>query len=76
MTDVFESSKTARDKMLRLVSESMEVRMQTVETLLQLQSTMKAIQQLRAGPWPGRQADMQIDSFPDPMIRAESLHSF
>ncbi|GAB3479182.1 hypothetical protein GCM10011496_18610 [Polaromonas eurypsychrophila] len=57
MNDVSESSEQARDQMLRLISESMEVRMQSLEELRRLQSTMKAIQQLRAGSWPGRYAD-------------------
>ena len=52
-----DSSKQARDRLLRLISESMEARMQNLETLQRLQSTMKAIQQLRARSRPGRLAD-------------------
>ena len=55
--DVSESSKQARDQMLQLMSESMEARMQGYEALLQLQATVEAIHQLRAGPWPGHHAD-------------------
>ena len=51
-----DSSKQARDRLLRLISESMEARMQNLEALQQLQSTMKAIQQLRARSRPGRHA--------------------
>ena len=63
MTDVSEASKKARDQMLTLISESMEVRMQSLEALCQLVSTMKAIKQLRADPWPGRDADKLDEQF-------------
>ena len=76
MTDVSKSSKLAREQLLNLISESMEAGMRGFEALLQLQSTMESIQQLRAGLWPGGHADMRDDSFPDRMITAESLHSF
>ena len=56
-TDVPESSILARDQLLHLISESMEARMHSFEALLQLQSTMKAIQQLRADSWPGCYGD-------------------
>ena len=52
-----DSSKQARDRLLRLMSESMEARMQNLETLQRLQSTLQAIQQLRARSRPGRLAD-------------------
>lgn len=67
MTDVSEASKKARDQMFTLMSESMEVRMQSLEGLRRLESTMKAIQQLRTGSWPGRDAaklDKQFHSIP------------
>ena len=51
-----ESSKQARDQMFHLISESMEARMQNIEELRRLRSTMKAIQQLRTSNWPGRHA--------------------
>ena len=57
MTDVSESSKQAREQMFHLISESMEARMQSIEGLRRLQSTMKMIQQQRAGSWPGRHGD-------------------
>ena len=56
-TDMSDSSKQARDHLLRLISESMEARMQNLEALQRLQSTMKAIQQLSARSRPGRLAD-------------------
>lgn len=49
--------------MLRLISESMEARMQSLEALRRLQSTMKAIQQLRTGSWSGRHADKLDEQF-------------
>ena len=52
-----DSSKQARDRLLRLISESMEARMQNLETLQRLQSTLQAIQQLRARSRPGPHAD-------------------
>lgn len=52
-----DSSKQDRDRMLLLISELMETRMQSAEALLQLQSTMKEIQQLRAGSWLVRHTD-------------------
>lgn len=58
-----DSSKQARDRMLRLISESMEARLQSLEALRRLQSTMKAIQQLRTGSWPGRHADKLDEQF-------------
>ena len=67
MTDVSEASKKAREQMFTLMSESMEVRMHSLEGLRQLKSTMKAIQQLRTGSWPGRDAarlDKQFHSVP------------
>ena len=51
-----ESSKQVRDRMLHLISESMEARMQSLEALRRLQSTMKAIQQVRARGWHSRHA--------------------
>lgn len=64
MTDVSEASKKARDQMLTLISESMEVRMQSMDALRRLQSTMKAMQQLRTGSWPGRDAAKLSEQFP------------
>ena len=52
-----ESREQARDQIFHLISESMEARMQSIEALRRLQSTMKVIQQLRAGSWPGLHAD-------------------
>ena len=62
-TDVSESNKQARDRLLHLISESMEARMQNLEALQRLQSTMKAIQQIRAGSWPDRHADKLDEQF-------------
>ena len=71
-----DSSKQARDHLLRLISESMEARMQSLEALRRLQSTMKAIQQLRAGSWPGRHAYRLNGQFLCPVITAESPSSY
>ena len=57
--DASPSSKQADEQTLYLVSESMEVRMRCRETRLRLRSTMKAIQQLHAGTWPGRHTDYE-----------------
>lgn len=75
-TDVSESSKQARDQMLRLLSESMEARMQSLEAFQQLQATMKAIEQLRAGSWPSRRADRLNGQLFCPMVTAESLNLY
>ena len=71
-----DSSKQARDHLLRLISESMEARMQNLEALQQLQSTMKAIQQLSARSRPGRHADRLNGQFLCPVITAESPSSY
>ena len=71
-----DSSKQERDRLLRLISESMEARMQNLEALQRLQLTMNAIQQLRARSWPGRHADRPNGQFLCPMITAESLNSY
>lgn len=52
-----EFRKPAHGQILLLISESMEARMQSREALLQLQSTMTAIQRIHASCWPGRHAD-------------------
>ena len=62
-TDVFEPIEQAREQLLHLISESMEARMQSFEALQQLQATMKAIQQIRAGSWPGRYPDRREEQF-------------
>ena len=64
MADMTEASKKARDQMLTLISESMELRMQSMDALRRLQSTMKAMQQLRTGSWPGRDAAKLSEQFP------------
>ena len=56
-TDMSDSIKQAQVQMFHLICESMEARMQSLETLRRLQSTIKAIQELRAGSWPGSHAD-------------------
>ena len=70
MTDMPGSGTKAREQMLQLMSELMEARMKSFEALLQLQSTMKAIRELHAGPWPGGHADMLDDSISGPMMTA------
>ena len=52
-----DSIKQAQVQMFHLICESMEARMQSLETLRRLQSTIKAIQELRANSWPGSHAD-------------------
>ena len=64
MADMTEASKKARDQMFHLISELMEARMQSMDALRRLQSTMKAMQQLRAGSWPGRDAAKLNEQFP------------
>ena len=72
--DVSEASQQARHQLLLLISESMEARMQSYETLLQLRSTMKSIQQLRAVSGPGCFAGRPNEQPFHRMIAAESLH--
>ena len=72
--DVSEASKQVPDQLLRLISESMEARMQSYETLAQLRSAMKSIQQLRAVSGPGRIADRPNEQPLCRMIAAKSLH--
>ncbi len=63
MTDMHESCTKAREQMLQLMSELMEARMKSFEAFLQLQSTMKAIRELRAGPWLSRDTDKLDEQF-------------
>ena len=56
-TDMSDTSKQARVQIFHLISESMEARMQSLEALRRLQSTIKAIQELRTNSWPGSHAD-------------------
>ena len=58
-TDMSDTRQKTRDEMLTLISESMEVRMQSLEGLCQLESTMQAIEQFCADSysWPLKHAD-------------------
>ena len=64
MADMTEASKKARDQMFNLISELMEARMQSMDALRRLQSTMKAMQQLRTGSWPSRDVAKLSEQFP------------
>ena len=72
--DVSEASQQARHQLLLLISESMEARMQSYETLLQLRSTMRSLQHFHAvnGVYPF--ADRPNEQPFHRMIAAESLH--